>query len=106
MTDNPIAAAIARAQQRAAAGRVQAEDDLARIRRENPDFALLADELRELCGGRVSYLHEFATGKTWGMTVEELARRDKGVGVSVPAFWPASWQTMAEYLKKRRAKGK
>ena len=85
MTDDPIAAAIARAQQRAAAGRVQAEDDLARIRRENPEFAQLADSLRALCGGRVTYLHEFASGKTWGETVEERAKRDKGIGVSVPA---------------------
>lgn len=80
-----IQAAMARAQRYAAEARAEAEDDLSRIRRENPDFAALADSLRELCGGRVTYLHEYATGKTWGATVEERAKRDGGIGVSVPA---------------------
>lgn len=83
--DGAIAAAMARAQRYAAEARAEAEDDLARIRRENPEFAQPADSLRALCGGRVTYLHEFATGKTWGETVEERARRDGGIGVSVPA---------------------
>ena len=97
MTDDAaIAAAMARAQRYAAEARAEAEDDLARIRRENPEFAQLADSLRALCGGRVTYLHEFATGKTWGQTVEERAKRDGGIGVSVPAC-------MEIKVKRRRA---
>ena len=59
-----------------------------RSRRETPDFAQLADHLRALCGGRVTYLTEFATGKTWGATAEDRVRAAGGVGVSVPASIP------------------
>ena len=93
-----IHAAMARAQRYAAEARAEAEDDLARIRRENPEFAQLADSLRALCGGRVTYLHEFATGKTWGATVEERAKRDGGIGVSVPAS--------KNHVRARRGAGK
>lgn len=85
MTDDAIAAAMARAQRYAAEARQDAESDLARIRRENPDFAKLFDDLSALCGGRVTYLTEFASGKTWGATVEDRARADGGLGVSVVA---------------------
>lgn len=85
MSDDPIAAAQARAQRYADDGRAQAVDDLTRIRRENPEFAQLADALRALCGGRVTYLHEHATGKTWGATAEDRVRAAGGIGVSVPA---------------------
>lgn len=86
--DAAIAAVMARAQRYAAEARAEAEDDLARIRRENPEFAQPADSLRALCGGRVTYLHEFATGKTWGATAEERVRAAGGIGVSVPASIP------------------
>ena len=85
MDNDAISAAMARAQRYAAEARAEAEDDLARIRRENPDFAQLADALRALCGGRVTYLHEHATGKTWGATAEDRVRAAGGIGVSVPA---------------------
>lgn len=96
--DAAIAAAMARAQKYAAEARAEAEDDLARIRRENPDFAQLADHLRALCGGRVTYLTEFATGKTWGATAEDRVRAAGGIGVSVPASIPTRKRGQAPWL--------
>lgn len=85
MVDDPIAAAMARAQRYADEARAESESDLVRIRRENPDFAQWVDTFRALFRADLTYLHEPATGKTWGMTVEERAKRDGGIGVSVPA---------------------
>lgn len=52
-------------------------DDLRRLREQNPDLARLVDGLRALCSGRLTYLHDRQTGRTWGRPVEpEEARRD------------------------------
>jgi hypothetical protein len=60
-------------------------DVLPRLRAENPDFAAFVDTFRMEFGARVTYLLDKRTGKSWGATAEERAKRAGGLGISVPA---------------------
>lgn len=80
-----ILEAMARAQRYAAEARTEGQGDLERVLRENLDFARLADQLKLLYGGKITYLHEFGSGKTWGSRVEDRAKAAGGLGISVPA---------------------
>lgn len=63
-------------------------DLLPRLRAENPDLAAFVDTFRMEFGARLTYLLDNRTGKSWGATSEERAKRAGGIGVSVPASIP------------------